>query len=204
MRRLVWAFAGRTYHIVGNLMLQLHLRKPRVLTPLRSLRKERRGVSTLGLRRWLQLIYGKIHFLRQTLLFVTIFPWINSSENTCFPSEVMTATEATIGEFIWVPFLPIIDGNIRVLTIAYKQKWPFPLLFAKLYAFFWLDLINLLSLLGQIVFFLPLPCSEIPTTHVIRFGRTPMTHIIWKLFAPTTHRKIYRLQSSAPRSFFLE
>ena len=30
----------------------LHLRKPRVLTPLRSLRKERSGVSTLGLRRW--------------------------------------------------------------------------------------------------------------------------------------------------------
>ena len=29
-----------------------HLRKPRVLTPLRSLRKERSGVSTLGLRRW--------------------------------------------------------------------------------------------------------------------------------------------------------
>ena len=28
-----------------------HLRKPRVLSPLRSLRKERSGLSTLGLRR---------------------------------------------------------------------------------------------------------------------------------------------------------
>ena len=31
--------------------LVYHLRKPRVLTPLRSLRKEQSGVSTLGLRR---------------------------------------------------------------------------------------------------------------------------------------------------------
>ena len=29
-----------------------HLRKPRVLSPLRSLGKERSGLSTLGLRRW--------------------------------------------------------------------------------------------------------------------------------------------------------
>ena len=54
----------------------------------------------------------------------------------------MTAPEATVGEFIWVRLLPIFDGNIQVLTIAYKQKRPFPLRFAKLYAFFWLDLIN--------------------------------------------------------------
>ena len=35
---------------------QGHLRKPRVLAPLRSLRtrKEQSGVSTLGLRRWLK------------------------------------------------------------------------------------------------------------------------------------------------------
>ena len=90
----------------------------------------------------------------------------------------MTSTEATIGEFIWVPFLPVFHGNIRVLTIAYKQKWPFPMRFAELYAFFWLDLIKPLSFFWQIIFFLPLPRSEIPTTHVIRFGRTPMTHII--------------------------
>ena len=51
----------------------------------------------------------------------------------------MTATEATIGEFISVPFLPIFDGNIRGLTIACKQKWPFRLRFAKLSPFFWLD-----------------------------------------------------------------
>ena len=40
---------------------------------------------------------------------IALFPWKNSSENTCFPSEVMTATEATIGEFISVPFFT----NIR-------------------------------------------------------------------------------------------
>ena len=90
----------------------------------------------------------------------------------------MTATEATIGSFILVPSFTNIQRIIRVLTIAYKQKWPFPMLFAKLYSFFWLDLIKLLSFFWQIIFFLPLPHSEIPTTHVIRFGRTPMTHII--------------------------
>ena len=61
----------------------------------------------------------------------------------------MTATEATIGAFILVPFLPMFDRNIRVLTIAYKQKWPFPMWFAMLYAFFWLDLIKLLSFFGR-------------------------------------------------------
>ena len=61
----------------------------------------------------------------------------------------MNATEATIGEFILVLFLPIFDGNIRVLTIVYKQKRPFPMRFAKLYAFFWLDLIKLLSFFGR-------------------------------------------------------
>ena len=35
----------------------------------------------------------------QVLAFTSGLP-----ENTCFPSEVMTATEATIGEFISVPF----------------------------------------------------------------------------------------------------
>ena len=60
----------------------------------------------------------------------------------------MTATEATIGEFILVLFLPIFDGNIRGLTIVCKQKWPF-LRFAKLNAFFWLDLTKLLSFFGR-------------------------------------------------------
>ena len=56
----------------------------------------------------------------------------------------MTAIEATIGEFIPVPFFT----NIRGLTIACKQEWPFPR-FAKLNAFFWLDLIKLLSFLAD-------------------------------------------------------
>ena len=44
----------------------------------------------------------------------------------------MTPTEATIVEFIWVPFfLPIFDGNIRILTIVYKQKWTFLLRFLQ-------------------------------------------------------------------------
>ena len=38
-----------------------HLRKPRVLTPLRSLRKERSGVSTLGLRRWEITCHGSFY-----------------------------------------------------------------------------------------------------------------------------------------------
>ena len=74
---------------------------------------------------------------------------MNSSENTGFPSEVMATTEATIGEFIWVPVLPIFHGNIQVLTIVHKQKLPFPLHFAKLYTFFWLDLIKLLLFMGR-------------------------------------------------------
>ena len=74
----------------------------------------------------------------------------------------MTATEATIGEFILVPFLPIFDGNIRVLTIRYKQKWPFPMRFAKLYAFFWLDLIKLFFLADNV---LSSPSTQGNTNH---------------------------------------
>ena len=45
------------------------------------------------------------------------------------------------------------------------------------------------------------PSMQRNTNHVIRFGRTPMTHIIWKLSGPTTHRKIYHVPSS-PQVFF--
>ena len=41
-----------------------HLRKPRVLSQLRSLRKERSGFSTLGLRRWL---YPDLWFMYQRM-----------------------------------------------------------------------------------------------------------------------------------------
>ena len=34
----------------------IHLRKPRVLSPLRSLRRERSGLSILGLRKWMSLV----------------------------------------------------------------------------------------------------------------------------------------------------
>ena len=38
----------------------------------------------------------------------------------------MTATEATIGELNFgTVFLPTFDGNIRVLTIAYKDNYCF-------------------------------------------------------------------------------
>ena len=38
-----------------------------------------------------------------------------------------------------------------------------------------------------------------PTTYIIRICQTPRTHVIWKMSAPTTDRKIYRLPSSPPR-----
>ena len=41
-----------------------------------------------------------------------------------------------------------------------------------------------------------------PNTNIIRICQTPRTHIIWKMCAPTTHRKIYRLPSSPPQVFF--
>ena len=75
----------------------------------------------------------------------------------------MTATEDTVWEVILYRFLPTFDGNIRVLTIAYKQKWPFPMGFAKLYSFFWLDFIKFLTFLADNI--LSSPSTQRNTNH---------------------------------------
>ena len=53
-------FIQRRSLIRQNRIRQIHFCKPRVLTPLRSLRKERSGVSTLSLRRWRQILPFKL------------------------------------------------------------------------------------------------------------------------------------------------
>ena len=79
---------------------------------LRIFLNERNGkthYSNVQFQSLLVQVFTGIDFYQQPNYPIACFPLINSSENTCFPSEVMTATEATVGEFIWVPFFT----NIR-------------------------------------------------------------------------------------------